>query len=70
MLGFHCSRHGQPPSALLARPIHSIKQCSSAFPAAPADDRKTLYQFAKHHETGEPLPEELYQRLLAARTYR
>lgn len=36
----------------------------------PADDRKTLYQFAKHHETGEPLPEELYQRLLAARTYR
>ena len=33
-------------------------------------DRKTLYQFARHHETGEPLPEELYQRLLAARTYR
>jgi oligopeptidase A len=40
----------------------------SALPTA--DDRKTLYQFAKHHETGEPLPEELYQRLLAARTYR
>lgn len=33
-------------------------------------DRKTLYSFAKHYESGEPLPEELYQRLLAARTYR
>jgi len=33
-------------------------------------DRKTLYGFAKHHETGEPLPEDLYQKLLAARTYR
>lgn len=33
-------------------------------------DRKTLYSFAKHYESSEPLPEELYQRLLAARTYR
>lgn len=33
-------------------------------------DRATLYSFAKHYETGEPLPEELYQRLLAARTFR
>ena len=33
-------------------------------------DRPTLYGFAKHYETGEPLPEEFYQRLLAARTYR
>jgi oligopeptidase A len=33
-------------------------------------DRKTLYSFAKHYENGEPLPEELYQRLLAARTFR
>ncbi len=32
--------------------------------------RKTLYSFARHYESGEPLPEELYQRLLAARTYR
>lgn len=33
-------------------------------------DRKTLYSFAKHYATGEPLPEELYSRLKAAKTYR
>lgn len=33
-------------------------------------DRKTLFGFARHYQTGEALPEELYQRLLAARTYR
>lgn len=35
-----------------------------------AYERKTLFSFAKHYETGEPLPEELYQRMLAAKTYR
>lgn len=33
-------------------------------------DRATLFGFARQFETGEPLPEELYQRLLSARTYR
>ncbi|KAL6770448.1 hypothetical protein ACKKBF_B31305 [Auxenochlorella protothecoides x Auxenochlorella symbiontica] len=33
-------------------------------------DRQTLDGFARHYETGEKLPEDLYQRLLAARTYR
>lgn len=33
-------------------------------------NRAVLYSFAKHFETGEPLPEEIYQKLLAARTYR
>jgi len=33
-------------------------------------DRKTLYSFARHYETGEELPEEMYQKLLAARTFR
>lgn len=33
-------------------------------------DRKTLYSFAKHFESGEPLPEDLYQRLLAAKNFR
>jgi len=33
-------------------------------------DRKTLYSFAKHFQTKEPLPEEQYQRLRAARTFR
>jgi len=33
-------------------------------------DRRTLYSFAKHYESGEPLPEELYKRLKAAKTFR
>ncbi|CAA7393959.1 unnamed protein product [Spirodela intermedia] len=32
--------------------------------------RDTLMSIAKHYETGEPLPEEVYQKLLAARTFR
>jgi oligopeptidase A len=32
-------------------------------------DRATLFGMAKHYETGESLPEEYYQRLLAARTF-
>jgi len=32
-------------------------------------DRQTLMGMAKHYETGEPLPEDYYQKLLAARTY-
>lgn len=35
-----------------------------------AYQRETLYSFAKHWESGEPLPEEEYQKLLAARTFR
>jgi oligopeptidase A len=33
-------------------------------------DRPTLMAMAKHYETGEPLPEHYYQKLLAARHYR
>lgn len=32
--------------------------------------RATLDSFARHHETGEPLPEDLYQRLVAAKNFR
>uniref|UniRef100_A0A1D1XHR9 oligopeptidase A n=1 Tax=Anthurium amnicola TaxID=1678845 RepID=A0A1D1XHR9_9ARAE len=32
--------------------------------------RDTLMSIAKHYETGDPLPEEVYQKLLAARTFR
>ncbi|HEY9827169.1 MAG TPA: M3 family metallopeptidase [Stenomitos sp.] len=32
-------------------------------------DRTTLFGMARHYETGAPLPEEYYQRLLAARTF-
>ena len=33
-------------------------------------DRATLDTFAKHYETGAPLPEELFQRLVAAKNFR
>jgi oligopeptidase A len=32
--------------------------------------RDTLMSIAKHYESGEPLPEEIYKKLLAARTFR
>jgi len=32
-------------------------------------DRQTLFSMAQHYQTGEPLPEHYYQKLLAARTY-
>lgn len=32
-------------------------------------DTKTLYSFAKHYETGEPLPEELFKKLKAAKNF-
>lgn len=33
-------------------------------------NRATLNTFARHYETNEPLPEELYKKLVAARTFR
>jgi oligopeptidase A len=32
-------------------------------------DRPTLFGMARHYQTGEPLPEELYQKLLASKQY-
>jgi oligopeptidase A len=32
--------------------------------------RPTLLEFARHHQTGEPLPADLFERIAAARTYR
>ena len=33
-------------------------------------NRATLNSFGRHYETGEPLPEDLYKKLVAARTFR
>jgi len=32
-------------------------------------DRRSLDFFARHHESGEPIPEDLYQRMIAAKNY-
>ena len=32
-------------------------------------DKPTVYGFAKHYETGEPLPEDMFQKLSQQRTY-
>ena len=39
-------------------------------PFARCYHRPTLDSFARHFETGEPLPEDLYEKLVAAKNFR
>ena len=39
-------------------------------PSARCYHRPTLDSFARHFETGEPLPEDLYEKLVAAKNFR
>jgi oligopeptidase A len=32
-------------------------------------DKKTLYGFAKHYLSGEPLPEDLYNKIIASKNF-
>lgn len=49
---------------------HVTSCCCMQFMENWCYERQCLFSFAKHHESGEPLPEALYQKLVAARTFR
>nr|KAJ0222642.1 hypothetical protein LSAT_V11C200079780 [Lactuca sativa] len=50
--------------------IHGIEWDAVELPSQFMENWDTLMSIAKHYETGETLPEEIYQKLLAARTFR
>ena len=57
------------------RPVHHTHPHANVCTRTHAPTHKhvqerTLYSFAKHHATGEPLPRELYERLKAAKNFR
>jgi hypothetical protein len=58
------------PGALLRGIEWDAVELPSQFMENWCYDRATLYSFAQHYSTGEPLPEELYTKLKAAKTYR
>ena len=69
----HSSHHTCTADAVYALPGYFLPlqvELPSQFMENWCYDRDTLNSFARHYETGEPLPEDLYKKLVAARTYR
>lgn len=71
----HCSQHMlTEQSEGLVAGIRGVEWDAVELPSQFMEnfcyDRATLNNFAIHYKTGEPIPEDLYQKLLAARTYR
>lgn len=62
---------GQSPSCSVFTPASPSSPHPTTSSAPPrCYDKATLYSFAKHYETGEPLPLQYYERLKAAKTFR